>query len=114
MSDKQYIDIKIVDGGWEIDDGQQPTTCSDTYSIAQDVKHAIMESGLARELQAERNPTLRAHVLLQIEEVAENDSRIIPGTATVTDSITDSTTGAIELTAQSYDGTDTVSTEVNS
>ena len=48
MPDKKYIDIKVVDGGWDIDAGQQPQECSDLYSIAQDIKHSIMESGLAR------------------------------------------------------------------
>lgn len=68
MPDKRYIDIKVIDGGWKIDAGAQPTQCSDLYSIAQDIKHAIMESGLARKLVAERNPILRADVLLQIEQ----------------------------------------------
>jgi len=84
MSDK-FVDIKVVDGGWDIDAGKQPLSCSDLYSIAQDVKHAIMESGLMRELIAERNPTLRNDVLIQIEQLAEDDIRIIPGTATVTE-----------------------------
>lgn len=83
MADKKYIDIKVIDGGWEMDDGQQPQEAADLYSIAQDIKHAIMESGLARELQAERSPSLRQDVLIQIEELAESDTRIIPGTATV-------------------------------
>lgn len=102
MLDKQYIDIKVIDGGWQIDPGQQPDYCSDAYSIAQDVKHAIMESGLARELQAERNPALRADVLLQIEQTAESDARIIPGTA----SATESSFGMIYLTAQAYEFSD--------
>lgn len=109
MSDKQYIDIKVVDGGWDIDAGQQPTICSDTYSIAQDVKHAIMESGLARALQAERNPVLRANVLLQIEQIAEQDPRIIPGTVTVTGDVS----GTIGLSAQAYDSEGIINTEVN-
>ncbi|EKA2635218.1 DUF2590 family protein, partial [Vibrio alginolyticus] len=49
---KRYNDIKVVEGGWVMDAGQQPKECSDLYSIAQDIKHAIMESGLARQLVA--------------------------------------------------------------
>lgn len=109
MLDKQYIDIKVIDGGWAIDAGEQPTQCSDLYSIAQDIKYAIMESGLARQLLAERNPVLRADVLLQIEQKAELDNRIIPGTATATES----TAGNITLTAQAYDYDDPIQTEVS-
>ncbi len=43
---KRYNDIKVVEGGWDMDAGQQPKECSDLYSIAQDIKHAILESGL--------------------------------------------------------------------
>lgn len=85
MPDKRYIDIKVVDGGWQMDAGQQPEATSDLYSIAQDIKHAIMEKGLARELQAERNSALRADVLVRIEQEAERDIRVIPGTATATE-----------------------------
>lgn len=99
MQDKKYIDIKVVDGGWDIDAGQQPQECSDLYSIAQDIKHSIMESGLARELIAERNAALRSDVLVQIEQLAEQDVRIIPGTATATEL----TAGQITLTAEAYE-----------
>ena len=96
---KQYVDIKVVDGGWEIDAGQQPSYCSDLYSIAQDIKHAIMESGLLMELVAERSPVLREDVLIQIEQLTESDVRIVPGTAT----ITESSIGDITLTAETYE-----------
>ncbi|MBB1272524.1 DUF2590 family protein [Psychromonas sp. SR45-3] len=99
MPDKKYIDIKVVDGGWDIDAGQQPQECSDLYSIAQDIKHSIMESGLARELIAERNAALRSDVLVQIEQLAEQDVRIIPGSATATEL----TAGQITLTAEAYE-----------
>ncbi len=108
MPDKNYIDIKVVDGGWDIDSGEQPTQCSNLYSIAQDIKHAIMESGLARQLVAERNPVLRADVLLQIEQIAELDNRTVPGSA----SATESSAGTINLTAQAYDYDEAIETEV--
>lgn len=109
MPDKRYIDIKVIDGGWQMDAGQQPQKCSDLYSIAQDVKHDIMESGLARKLIAERNPVLRADVLVQIEQKAESDARIIPGTAVAKES----TAGVILLTAQAYDFDGKFTTEVS-
>ncbi|MGF1876661.1 DUF2590 family protein [Photobacterium frigidiphilum] len=99
MRGRAYVDIKVEDGGWEMDAGQQPTECSGLYSIAQDIKHAIMESGLARLLVAERHPALRADVLVQIEQTAERDVRIVPGSATAVER----ETGAIILTAMAYD-----------
>lgn len=99
MLDKQYIDIKVIDGGWQMDAGQQPTECSDLYSIAQDVKHLIMESGLLRELQGERHVALRSDVLVQIEQLTETDIRIIPGSATATEI----KPGEIILTAETYE-----------
>ncbi|EOW9266014.1 TPA: DUF2590 family protein [Vibrio cholerae] len=109
MPDKRYIDIKVIDGGWKIDAGAQPTQCSDLYSIAQDIKHAIMESGLARKMAAERNAILRADLLLQIEQLAEADLRLIPGTAIAVE--TDA--GSIRLTAQAYGFDDKITTEVS-
>lgn len=98
-SDDRYIDIKVIDGGWELDAGQQATLCNNLYSVAQDIKHAIMESGLARLLVAERNPALRADVLVQIEQKAELDTRIVPGSTT----LTELSAGEIILTATAYE-----------
>lgn len=81
MITKHHIDLFVNEGGVDFDAGQQPHYTSDIMSIAQDVKHAILESGLVRELQAERNRTLRADVLTQIEMLIETDKRIEPGTA---------------------------------
>lgn len=78
-----YIDYLVTDGGLDFDAGQQPIQTSDLNSIAQDVKHAILESGLLREYQAERNRTLRADVLTRIEMLIETDKRIEPGTAEI-------------------------------
>lgn len=80
---QQYIDYLVTDGGLDFDAGQQPIETSDRNSIAQDVKHAILESGLLREYQAERNRTLRADVLTRIEMLIETDKRIEPGTAEI-------------------------------
>ncbi|MDG2721465.1 DUF2590 family protein [Vibrio parahaemolyticus] len=96
---KRYNDIKVVEGGWDMDAGQQPKECSDLYSIAQDIKHAIMESGLARQLVAERNPALRADVMVQIEQLAERDVRVVPGSATARET----ETGDITLIAKAYE-----------
>lgn len=80
---KTNIDLLVQGGGVDFDAGQQPVYTADLVSIAQDVKHAILESGLVRELQAERNPTLRNDVLTRIEMLIETDDRIEPGSAFV-------------------------------
>ena len=108
MPDKSYIDIKVIDGGWQMDAGQQPNECSDLYSIAQDIKHAIMEAGFARLLIGQRSPALRADVLVQIEQKAESDVRIIPGSATARES----EPGEISLTANAYDYDEPIAIEV--
>ncbi len=105
---KKHVDIKVIEGGWNMDAGQQPDQAFDLYSIAQDVKHRIMESGLARKLVAERNPTLRADVLVQIEQSAEQDYRVIPGSAYATES----TSGTIHLIAKAYEFSQNIEAEV--
>ena len=81
MTTQYYIDLFVNHGGVDFDAGQQPRYTSDIMSIAQDVKHAVLESGLVRQLQAERNRTLRADVLTRIEMLIETDLRIEPGSA---------------------------------
>ncbi|MCG7497752.1 DUF2590 family protein [Vibrio sp. Of7-15] len=96
---ENYVDLLVTDGGIDFDAGQQPIYTADRNSIAQDIKHAIMESGLLRELQAERNRTLRADVLTRIEMLIEVDERIEPGTAEVNEQ----ESGALWLFAQTVD-----------
>ena len=50
MSEPKYIDILVVNGAWQLDAGGQPRTTQDRHSIGQDIKHRIMESGLASKL----------------------------------------------------------------
>lgn len=83
MITKHYIDLFVNEGGVDFDAGQQPLYTSDIMSIAQDVKHAILESGLVRELQGERNRILRSDVLTRLEMLIETDKRIEPGSASV-------------------------------
>ncbi len=81
LNTKKYIDIQVINGGWDLDAGNQPIYTSDVMSIGQDVKDALLESGLARELQGERNSAKRAEVLTRIELLTEEDERIVPGSA---------------------------------
>lgn len=82
---KTNIDLFIRGGGIDFDAGQQPIYTDGLVSIAQDIKHAILESGLARELQAERNQALRSDVLTRIEMLIETDVRIEPGSASASE-----------------------------
>lgn len=76
MSESKYIDILVVNGAWQLDAGGQPRMTQDRHSIGQDIKHRIMESGLARKLIGERSPC--ADVMTEIELQVENDVRL-PG-----------------------------------
>lgn len=51
----KYIDLLVVNGAWQLDAGGQPRYTQDRHSIGQDIKHRIMESGLARKLIGERS-----------------------------------------------------------
>ncbi|MGU5794617.1 DUF2590 family protein [Aeromonas hydrophila] len=99
MSEPKYIDILVIDGAWQLDAGGQPRMTQDRHSIGQDIKHRIMETGLARKLIGERSPTLRADVMTEIELLVENDERLIPGTIV----ISEEAPGRILVTARTYE-----------
>ncbi|ELY6322055.1 DUF2590 family protein [Cronobacter turicensis] len=82
MSDL-YIDLLIGGRNFTLNPGNEPVLCNNSQSIGQDIVHAILESGLATELVAERSPTLRADILTRLELLIESDERIEPGTALV-------------------------------
>lgn len=83
MSDLFYIDLIIERGTFSLNSGREPELCNNRQSIGQDVIHAILESGLATELIAERSPTLRADIFTQMELLIESDERIVPGTVII-------------------------------
>lgn len=98
MTDALYTDLLISNEDVVLDSGQNPVLTTDRSVIAQDIKHAILESGLAVKLVAERSPTELADVEQQIILLAESDLRIIPGTGNI--KMIDE---ARLLTAESYD-----------
>ncbi|CAI1951047.1 DUF2590 family protein [Serratia marcescens] len=104
-----YMDLLITpDGDFTLDSGNEPVPCNDLTSIGQDVRHAVIESGLATQLIAERSPTLRADILTQIELLVEEDVRLVPGTIVVSqESLT-----RITITAQAYGFDDDVNAAV--
>lgn len=99
MSEALYIDLLIENGGFSLNAGNEPELCNNRKSIGQDIIHAIIESGLATQLIAERSPTLRADIFTQLELLVENDERIVPGTV----EISEESQKRLWVTASTYD-----------
>ncbi|EFH1254973.1 MULTISPECIES: DUF2590 family protein [Enterobacteriaceae] len=99
MSDVLYIDLLIEKGDFLLNAGNEPELCNNRKSIGQDIIHAIIESGLATQLIAERSPTLRADIFTQLELLVENDERIVPGTV----EISEESQKRLWVTASTYD-----------
>ncbi len=100
-----YSDIQIKDDDVNIDDNTQATIIYDLDVIAQDLIHAIRESGYLVECVAERSQERRQLLLQKIILLVEDDERIIPGTVTITaseDNFTDNK-GVWNLTATTYE-----------
>ncbi|MCK2592744.1 DUF2590 family protein [Escherichia coli] len=94
-----YIDLLIENGDFSLNAGNEPELCNNRKSIGQDIIHAIIESGLATQLIAERSPTLRADIFTQLELLVENDERIVPGTV----EISEESQKRLWVTASTYD-----------
>ncbi|HHF3210515.1 TPA: DUF2590 family protein [Vibrio diabolicus] len=80
MADYKYQDILIENGGVVLDAGRNPILIQDRAVIAQDIKHAIIESNLAVDLIAERSPSKKADIHTKLELLVEEDVRLVPGT----------------------------------
>lgn len=79
MTESLYIDLWIDDEDIRLDSGGMPARCNNRLSIAQDIKHALLESGLVTLLIAERSKILRKDIILQMILLIEEDDRLIPG-----------------------------------
>ena len=80
-----YSDIKVpAADDLALDENGQAVIITDRDVIAQDLIHAIRESGYVVELIAERNPERRQLLLQNIILLVEDDERIVPGSATLT------------------------------
>ncbi|EOY2073891.1 DUF2590 family protein [Vibrio alginolyticus] len=80
MADYKYQDILIENGDVVLDAGRNPIMIQDRSVIAQDIKHAIIESNLAVDLIAERSPSKKADIRTKLELLVEEDVRLVPGT----------------------------------
>lgn len=97
--EKLYLDLLITGEDITLDSGNQPLICDNRISIVQDIKHAILESGLATQLIAERSRILRRDIILQMVLLVEEDVRLIPGTV----SISEERLGQLFITAETYE-----------
>ena len=75
----KFVDLLITDRDITLDVAGMPGYVEDRASIAQDIKHMIIESGILVELIAERSPMKWASNMTRLERMVENDIRIIPG-----------------------------------
>ncbi|MCL8302186.1 DUF2590 family protein [Pseudomonas mosselii] len=82
--DGQYIDLLIRDNDLVLDLARQPEPIQDLASIAQDIAHMIRDSGLLVTLVAERDSLRQRDCIQQLELLVENDERLVPGTAQIT------------------------------
>lgn len=83
MGEIIYKDLFIAGDDIVLDNGLNPLITTNESCIAQDVKHAILESRLAVGLVAERSPTIIRDIEHQIIMLAESDLRIIPGSGAI-------------------------------
>ncbi|MDD5598784.1 MAG: DUF2590 family protein [Victivallaceae bacterium] len=79
-----YKDVRIKDDDLNLDGDGQAAIIYDIDVIAQDLIHAIRESGYLVEMVAERSPERRELLLQKIILLVEDDERIIPGTVEIT------------------------------
>ncbi|MCL1123522.1 DUF2590 family protein [Shewanella surugensis] len=104
----KYSDLLIKNGGLSLDVGGEPALTHTRASIAQDIKHMLMESGLVSKLLAQRSNAMRLDVYTEMELLVETDTRLVPGTIKI-----ESMADFILITADTYEFGG-VSTQVNS
>lgn len=95
----KYQDLLIKNGDLVLDSGGNPLLIQDIAVIAQDIKHAMIESGLAIELIGEKSSTKIADIKIKMELLVEEETRLISGTV----SITEPKIGMILITAITRD-----------
>lgn len=78
-----YTDLHISNGDVVLDAGLSPTYLTDRAAIAQDVVHAILDTGLAHLLVSDRGTGVTADTQIQLKLLVEEDERIMPGTVRI-------------------------------
>jgi hypothetical protein len=80
-----YRDLHIKNGDVVLDAGNNPTYLTDRDVIAQDIVHAILDTGLANLLVSDRGTGVTQDTQTKIKLLVEDDVRIMPGTVQVTE-----------------------------
>lgn len=83
MSEQKHIDLLVENGDFVIDAAGFAAPVSDRYSIGQDLKHRIIESGLLHLLIAQRSTLERDKIINKILIEVDKDERLQPGTAKI-------------------------------
>ena len=81
MSDKEpiYLDLLISNDDLQTNNALAVEHATDRVVIAQDIVHAIRESGLALPLVGMRDRIVISKILTDIELLVEQDKRLLPG-----------------------------------
>lgn len=80
----EYVDLLIAENDLVLDLSRQPALVDDRSCIAQDIAHMIRDSGLLVTLVAERSKLRQRDCIQQMELLVEEDERLVPGTAQIT------------------------------
>ena len=83
--DEKYIDILLTDNDLTLDAAGCVVTVSGRASIAQDIGDMLKDTGLLVSLIGQRDKETRQLHFNRIEREIEDDLRIVPGTARITE-----------------------------
>lgn len=79
----KYQDLLIIDRDVELDENNNPRFIDGRESIAQDIKHMLMELNLFVELIGNRDPEKERQVINRVTLLVDADLRIVAGTSKV-------------------------------
>ena len=79
----KYRDLHIEHGDVVLDVGLNPSYLTDRAAIAQDIVHAILDTGLAHLLISDRGTGVTADTQIKLKLLVEDDVRIMPGTVRI-------------------------------
>lgn len=95
-----YTDLLMTADDIATDAAGQPIAIYDRDVIAQDIAHALRESGHLESLIGERSRERRGLIFKEMRQLIETDPRVIPGSSNVTET----TPGNLQITADTEFG----------
>ena len=78
-----HIDLDVVEGDFVLNDSLSPSIVKAADTIAQDIKHRVLESGLLVKLIGLRNQNGIKPILTELELLVEQDNRLKPGSINI-------------------------------